>query len=86
MTKKTFNSIITLDKVKKIIINKRDSFINNKIEKYKEDYLVKYNREAKDIEIKRFRKDIVMLWGLSLYIPTLLLLFLIFHSISEGGL
>lgn len=68
------------------IITFREKFLHKEIEKYKENYLIAFNREPKEVEIKRFRKERVMKIGVFLYATILFVIFVVWQFIIKGGI
>lgn len=71
---------------KGMLIEQRENLLSQKVKKYKENYLILHNREPKEIEIKKFRKEVVLKIGIYLYIPLIIVLFIIWQSIKDGGI
>jgi len=71
---------------KKTIHDFFEGYLSKNVDTFKENYLIRYNRDAKEIEIKKYRKELVMKIGIYLYITIFILLFFVWQSISEGGI
>lgn len=50
-------------------------FLQKKVVEFQEEYILRFHKEPSDLEIKRFRKRLVMQKGLLLYVFLGLLLF-----------
>lgn len=61
----------------KLLITKRNNYLDEKIILYKENYLQYNNRYPTEKEEKHYKKSLVMKIGLSFYIPITTLLYLL---------
>ncbi|MEK6190153.1 MAG: hypothetical protein N2A99_04090 [Carnobacterium alterfunditum] len=76
----------TIAKIRKKTLLKIHHLLNQRIQKYKEDYYIVNHKEPEEFEIKRFKKDLMMQYGLMIYLPLIVILFIFWFSAKEGGI
>ncbi|MEK5105013.1 hypothetical protein MKX83_24030 [Cytobacillus sp. FSL M8-0252] len=62
---------------------KRDIWINKKMHEYNESFLRINNREPNEVESKHYKKNLVMGYGMVVYLPIATILF-IFIAMLRG--
>lgn len=72
----------TFREISRKVIGKRDSFLEQKIEIFKDEYWKRYLREPREREVEKYRKDIVMLYGLLIYLPLIAIIFIIIQLVK----
>lgn len=74
-----------LNKLQKLFYEKRNAYLEKRIKAFQDEYYIKFHREPKDIEITKYKKDIMMKFGLLTYFSILFLLFIFWLTIKESG-
>lgn len=75
----------TLIKCRGKFLQIRNEWLEKRIQQYRDDYYIAHHRKPEEIEIKKFKKDIMMQLGLMIYLPAIVLLFILWLSMNEGG-
>lgn len=71
-------------KYQKLFLEIRDKFLENEVKKFNEIYMEKQNRYPNEIEIKNYKKRLVMLYGSTIYVGFVMVI-LIIITISKGA-
>lgn len=72
-------------KLQKLFFEKRDEYLEKRSKTFQDEYYIRFHREPKDIEVTKYKKDIIMKFGLLAYFSVMILLFIIWLSIKESG-
>lgn len=85
MNKKTVEHVFfNLIKFRGKFLQKRNNWLEKRIQQYKDDYYIENKRTPEEIEIKKYKKDVMMQLGLMIYLPFVILIFILWISINEG--
>lgn len=77
MERRIKNITKKIDSYSKLLIEKREKILSKIESRYIEGYIVKHRQEPSEQEIKRMRKDIMMIAVLIIYVSIIMITFLI---------